>query len=52
MWMMPLTGEREAELGFLGLVFELDPVGQQLVIDAGGASTEVTLANGRRRGPA
>ena len=47
-----LTGEREAELGFLGLVFELDPVGQQLVIDAGGASTEVTLANGRRRGPA
>jgi exopolyphosphatase/guanosine-5'-triphosphate,3'-diphosphate pyrophosphatase len=47
-----LTAERETELGFLGLVFELDPVGQQLVIDAGGASTEVTVAHGRRRGPA
>jgi exopolyphosphatase/guanosine-5'-triphosphate,3'-diphosphate pyrophosphatase len=44
-----LTAGREAELGFLGLVFELDPVVEQLVIDAGGASTEVTLARGRSR---
>jgi exopolyphosphatase/guanosine-5'-triphosphate,3'-diphosphate pyrophosphatase len=44
-----LTADREAELGFLGLVLELDPAVDQLAIDAGGASTEVTLARGRRR---
>jgi exopolyphosphatase / guanosine-5'-triphosphate,3'-diphosphate pyrophosphatase len=44
-----LTAEREAELAFLGLLFELDPGTDQLVIDGGGASTEVILARGRRR---
>jgi exopolyphosphatase/guanosine-5'-triphosphate,3'-diphosphate pyrophosphatase len=47
-----LTEDHEAELGFLGLVHDLDPVAEQLVIDCGGGSTEVTLAHGRRRGPA
>jgi exopolyphosphatase/guanosine-5'-triphosphate,3'-diphosphate pyrophosphatase len=44
-----LTEDREAELGFLGLLFELDPDADQLVFDGGGASTEVTLTHGRRR---
>jgi exopolyphosphatase / guanosine-5'-triphosphate,3'-diphosphate pyrophosphatase len=44
-----LSGAREAELGFEGIVHRLDPTGTQLVIDSGGASTEITLTEGRRR---
>jgi exopolyphosphatase/guanosine-5'-triphosphate,3'-diphosphate pyrophosphatase len=44
-----LSEGREAELGFIGLVSELDATGEQLIIDGGGASTEVLMARGRRR---
>jgi exopolyphosphatase / guanosine-5'-triphosphate,3'-diphosphate pyrophosphatase len=43
-----LTGSREAALGLAGAVHRLDPTGSQLFIDSGGASTEVTLTDGRR----
>jgi exopolyphosphatase/guanosine-5'-triphosphate,3'-diphosphate pyrophosphatase len=43
-----LTGAREAALGLAGAVHRLDPTGSQLLIDSGGASTEVTLTDGRR----
>lgn len=42
-----LSGRREAQLGFLAVQPSLEPRGPQLVIDSGGASTEVTLADGR-----
>jgi exopolyphosphatase/guanosine-5'-triphosphate,3'-diphosphate pyrophosphatase len=44
-----LSGAREAELDFEGIVHRLDPAGTQLAIDSGGASTEITLTEGRRR---
>ena len=44
-----LTGMREAALGLAGVRGRLDPAGSQLVIDSGGASTELTLTEGRRR---
>jgi len=44
-----LSGTREAELDFAGIVHRLDPTGVQLIVDSGGASTEVTLTEGRRR---
>ncbi len=44
-----LSGEREAELGFAGVANRLADEGSQLVIDSGGASTEVTLCEGRAR---
>jgi exopolyphosphatase/guanosine-5'-triphosphate,3'-diphosphate pyrophosphatase len=47
-----LTARREAELGFIGLVDDLDPQQEQVTIDGGGASTEVSIAHGRRRGDA
>ena len=47
-----LTARREAELGFVGLVDDLDPAQEQVTIDGGGASTEVSIAHGRRRGEA
>src|SRR5687768_14790228 len=47
-----LTARREAELGFIGLVDDLDPALEQVTIDGGGASTEVSIAHGRRRGAA
>ncbi len=43
-----LTGAREAALGLAGASRRLDPTGSQLLIDSGGASTEVTLTEGRR----
>jgi len=43
-----LTGAREATLSLAGAVHRLDPTGSQLFIDSGGASTEVTLTDGRR----
>jgi exopolyphosphatase / guanosine-5'-triphosphate,3'-diphosphate pyrophosphatase len=42
-----LSGEREAALGLAGASHRLDPTGSQLLIDSGGASTEVTLTEGR-----
>jgi Ppx/GppA phosphatase family len=39
---------RIAALGLAGAVHRLDPTGSQLFIDSGGASTEVTLTDGRR----
>jgi exopolyphosphatase/guanosine-5'-triphosphate,3'-diphosphate pyrophosphatase len=44
-----LTANREAELAFVGLVSELDRSTEQVIIDGGGASTEVIMACGRRR---
>ncbi len=41
-----LSGSREAALGLVGAVRRLDPVGSQLLIDSGGASTELTLTVG------
>lgn len=43
----PLSGRREAQLGFRAVQPALEPSGPQVVIDSGGASTEVTLAIGR-----
>jgi exopolyphosphatase/guanosine-5'-triphosphate,3'-diphosphate pyrophosphatase len=43
-----LSGKREAELGFLGVKTELRPRECQLIVDSGGASTELTLADGSR----
>ncbi len=44
-----LSGQREAELGFAGVANRLDEAGSQLVIDSGGASTELSLCEGRTR---
>jgi exopolyphosphatase/guanosine-5'-triphosphate,3'-diphosphate pyrophosphatase len=41
-----LSVTREAALGLAGAVRRLDPVGSQLLIDSGGASTELTLTDG------
>jgi len=43
-----LSGGREAELGFLGVKSELHTRECQLIVDSGGASTELTLVNGSR----
>ena len=43
-----ISGAREAALGLAGAVHRLDPTGSQLLIDSGGASTEVTLTDGHR----
>ena len=43
-----LSGAREAALGLSGAVHRLDSAGVQLLIDSGGASTELTLTNGVR----
>ncbi|HYL40525.1 MAG TPA: hypothetical protein VET90_04385 [Candidatus Binatus sp.] len=45
-----LSGAREAQLGFAGVAHRLQDSGLQLVIDSGGASTELTLSDGRSRG--
>ncbi|HEY5475691.1 MAG TPA: hypothetical protein VIK11_03155 [Tepidiformaceae bacterium] len=42
-----LSGRREAQLGFLGVQSSLPSVGCQVVIDSGGASTEVSVTDGR-----
>jgi exopolyphosphatase / guanosine-5'-triphosphate,3'-diphosphate pyrophosphatase len=44
-----LTTDRESELGFLGIRSDLTPGAATLFIDAGGGSTEVVLARGRKR---
>jgi exopolyphosphatase / guanosine-5'-triphosphate,3'-diphosphate pyrophosphatase len=43
-----LTPEREAELGFAGVRADLPTRGELVVVDSGGASTEVTLTRGRQ----
>jgi exopolyphosphatase/guanosine-5'-triphosphate,3'-diphosphate pyrophosphatase len=43
-----LSGTREAALGLLGAGRRLDATGSQLLIDSGGASTELTVTDGRR----
>jgi exopolyphosphatase/guanosine-5'-triphosphate,3'-diphosphate pyrophosphatase len=42
-----LSGAREAALGLAGVRDRLDPTGPQLVVDSGGASTELTMVEGR-----
>jgi len=44
-----LSGAREADLDLAGVGHRLDPTGFQLIIDSGGASTEVTLTDGRHK---
>jgi exopolyphosphatase/guanosine-5'-triphosphate,3'-diphosphate pyrophosphatase len=44
-----LSEEAEARLAFLGAAPDLAKKGPQVLIDSGGASTEVTLTTGRRR---
>jgi exopolyphosphatase/guanosine-5'-triphosphate,3'-diphosphate pyrophosphatase len=44
-----LSPETEARIAFLGAAPDLHPTAAQVLIDSGGASTEVTLASGRRR---
>lgn len=44
-----LSSRAEAELAFRGSAPALDPDLPQVLIDSGGASTEVTLTRGRRR---
>jgi exopolyphosphatase / guanosine-5'-triphosphate,3'-diphosphate pyrophosphatase len=43
-----LSGAREAALGLAGAIHRLDPSGSQLLIDSGGASTELTLTEGHQ----
>jgi exopolyphosphatase / guanosine-5'-triphosphate,3'-diphosphate pyrophosphatase len=42
-----LTGEREAELSFLGATSDLDPARPALVFDIGGGSTELVVGGAR-----
>ena len=42
-----LSGSREAGLDFDGIRHRLDTTGIQLIVDSGGASTELTLTEGR-----
>jgi exopolyphosphatase / guanosine-5'-triphosphate,3'-diphosphate pyrophosphatase len=44
-----LSERAEARLAFLGAAPDLDKAAAQVLIDSGGASTEVTLTTGRRR---
>ena len=44
-----LSGTREAELDLAGVSHRLDPTGVQLIVDSGGASTELTLTEGRHK---
>jgi exopolyphosphatase/pppGpp-phosphohydrolase len=42
------AGRTSAALGLAGAIHRLDPTGPQLLIDSGGASTELTLTDGQR----
>ena len=44
-----LSGAREADLDFAGIVHRLDRAGTQLIVDSGGASTELAITEGRRK---
>jgi exopolyphosphatase/guanosine-5'-triphosphate,3'-diphosphate pyrophosphatase len=43
-----ISKQREIELGFLAARHGLRPTGKQIFVDSGGASTEITLCEGRR----
>ena len=43
------SSRREADLDFAGIVHRLDRAGTQLIVDSGGASTELTMTGGRRK---
>src|SRR5260370_10085096 len=43
-----ISKQREIELGFLAARHALRPTGRQIFVDSGGASTEITLCQGRR----
>jgi len=43
-----ISKQREIELGFLAARHALRPTGRQIFVDSGGASTEITLCEGRR----
>lgn len=43
-----ISKQREIELGFLAARHALRPTGRQVFVDSGGASTEITLCEGRR----
>ena len=43
-----ISRRRETELGFLAARHDLRPTGKQIFVDCGGASTEITLCEGRR----
>lgn len=42
-----ISKKREVELGFLAVRHDLRPTGRQIFVDSGGASTEVTVCQGR-----
>jgi exopolyphosphatase/guanosine-5'-triphosphate,3'-diphosphate pyrophosphatase len=42
-----ISKQREVELGFLAARHNLRPTGKQIFVDGGGASTEITLCEGR-----
>jgi exopolyphosphatase/guanosine-5'-triphosphate,3'-diphosphate pyrophosphatase len=42
-----ISKQREIELGFLAARHNLRPTGKQIFVDGGGASTEITLCEGR-----
>jgi exopolyphosphatase/guanosine-5'-triphosphate,3'-diphosphate pyrophosphatase len=42
-----ISRQREIELGFLAARHNLRPTGKQIFVDGGGASTEITLCEGR-----
>lgn len=42
-----ISKQREIELGFLAARHDLRPTGKQIFVDSGGASTEITLCEGR-----
>ena len=44
-----ISKQREVELGFLAARHALRPTGRQIFVDSGGASTEITLCEGRRQ---
>jgi exopolyphosphatase / guanosine-5'-triphosphate,3'-diphosphate pyrophosphatase len=43
-----ISKKREVELGFLAARHDLRPTGSQIFVDSGGASTEITVCQGRR----
>jgi exopolyphosphatase/guanosine-5'-triphosphate,3'-diphosphate pyrophosphatase len=42
-----ISKKHEIELGFLAARHDLRPIGRQIFVDSGGASTEITLCQGR-----
>jgi exopolyphosphatase / guanosine-5'-triphosphate,3'-diphosphate pyrophosphatase len=44
-----ISKQREIELGFLAASRALRPKGMQIFVDSGGASTEITVCQGRKR---